>query len=642
MNRFSSYLRLFTPLLRAVILYVAIIAVFLCGRILFLTLYPAGPGGAGALLHGLPMDCTVAGYLVALPLLAYIAGGYAHPSVRREGAARLTLGIYLWIVSVLLGVVTVMDAALYGYWNFRLDMTPFYYFFSSPGAAFASMSGWQIAGGIVATAATAVLIRVWLGIAVRIGFRIPSHRACSIGEILLYTVASLLAVGGVFIAIRGGLTVSTMNPGRVYYSDNQRLNHAALNPAFTLLYSATHIDNFDKAFRYFEPEENARILQQLEASCATDSASAAPLLRTVPEHPDIYIIILESFSSHLFPSLGGEPVAERLDSIARQGIIWSGMYASGFRTDRGIPAILSGMPAPPTASVMKYVSKAEHLPGLAKEMKRQGGYEATYYYGGDAGFTNMLGYLKSNGFGLVVSDRDFPLSSRLSKWGAHDDILFRRVLADSRALPRGGSPRLTVIQTSSSHEPFDVPYSNSRHKENPAANAFAFTDSVTADFIGQLQQTPRGRDAVIVMVPDHWGAWPGADSLPDIFSRHLTPMIMCGGGIEAGRRGEKHEEICSQTDVAATLLAMNGFDSRAFPYSHNLLDPHRPRYAWMADRDVIALVMETAKGETVRVAYNIDGERIVYQDGGDAGIRRFALDASKAYLSAVYRTLQNL
>ena len=642
MKNIISYLRVLTPLLRGLLLYASIIVVFLCGRILFLLLYPAGASGAGALLHGLPMDCTVAGYLVALPLLAFIAGGFMQSSGRYERMMRRALGIYLWIVSALLGVVTVMDAALYGYWNFRLDMTPFYYFFSSPGAAFASMTGWQIAGGTAAMAVTIILIRVWLGMAANAAFRIPSCRVAGAGAIAIYSAMSLLAVAGDFIAIRGGLTVSTMNPGRVYYSDSQRLNHAALNPAFTLLYSATHNDNFDRAFRYFEAEENARIMQRLERPFPADSTAVRPLLTPGVGRPDIYVIILESFSAHLFPSLGGEPVAERLDSIGRQGIIWSRMYASGFRTDRGIPAILSGMPAPPTASVMKYVSKAEHLPGLAEEMKKQGGYETAYYYGGDAGFTNMLGYLKSIGFGLVVSDKDFPLSSRLSKWGAHDDILFRRVLEDSRHLPPGGEPRLTVIQTSSSHEPFDVPYSNPRFAGNPAANAFAFTDSVTADFIGRLEQTPRGREAVIVMVPDHWGAWPGADMLPDIFSRHQTPMIICGGGIDAGHRGERKEEICSQTDVAATLLAMNGFDHSAFPYSHNLLDPDRPRYAWMTDRDVIALVMETPEGETVRTAYNIEGERIVYQEGGDAGIRRFALDACKAYLSAIYRTLQNL
>ena len=71
------------------------------------------------------------------------------------------------------------------------------------------------------------------------------------------------------------------------------------------------------------------------------------------------MIIAESFSAHLMPSLGGEPIAVRLDSIAQSGMLFTNFYASSFRTDRGIPAILSGFPAQPNTSLMKYVEKAE-------------------------------------------------------------------------------------------------------------------------------------------------------------------------------------------------------------------------------------------------------------------------------------------
>ena len=47
----------------------------------------------------------------------------------------------------------------------------------------------------------------------------------------------LLLLGLLFIPIRGGISVSTINVGRVYYSDNMLFNHAAINPAFSLLAS---------------------------------------------------------------------------------------------------------------------------------------------------------------------------------------------------------------------------------------------------------------------------------------------------------------------------------------------------------------------------------------------------------------------
>lgn len=57
-------------------------------------------------------------------------------------------------------------------------------------------------------------------------------------------------------------------------------------------------------------------------------------------------------------------------------------------------------------------------------------------------------YLISTGFENIVSDKDFPLSERLSKWGAHDHVLFDRVLRDLKETPTP-EPYFKVIQTSS-------------------------------------------------------------------------------------------------------------------------------------------------------------------------------------------------
>ena len=41
--------------------------------------------------------------------------------------------------------------------------------------------------------------------------------------------------------------------------------------------------------------------------------------------------------------------------------------------------------------------------------------------------------LMSSGFEDIVADRDFPVSERLSKWGVHDHLVFRRLLDDLKA-----------------------------------------------------------------------------------------------------------------------------------------------------------------------------------------------------------------
>ena len=63
------------------------------------------------------------------------------------------------------------------------------------------------------------------------------------------TLAMAVAVGLLFIPIRGGFTVSTMNVSRAYFSHDRFLNHAAVNPSFSLLYSATHSNGYASQYR---------------------------------------------------------------------------------------------------------------------------------------------------------------------------------------------------------------------------------------------------------------------------------------------------------------------------------------------------------------------------------------------------------
>ena len=61
----------------------------------------------------------------------------------------------------------------------------------------------------------------------------------------------------------------------------------------------------------------------------------------------------------------------------------------------------------------------------------------------------------SSGFESIVSDQDFSVSERLSKWGAHDHLVFNRLLEDIKAeaadttMADNARPFYRVLQTSS-------------------------------------------------------------------------------------------------------------------------------------------------------------------------------------------------
>ena len=584
----------------------------------------------GVMWHGLPLDLSLAGYLTVVPGLLFICSAWTVSNLLR----RIWYG-YFAFISVLLSVIFTVDLGLYEYWGFRLDATPLFYFFSSPKDAVASVSIWVVIGGIIAMVAyVAALYGIFHGVLLRKRvferMKIPYRRLRVSGVLLLLT-------GLLFIPIRGGFTVSTMNTGKVYFSTDQRLNHAAINPAFSLMESLSKQKDFGSQYRFMEADAADRIFSGLadpavpmRDGLSTDSLQQAPdslhsLFTT--KRPDVLFIIMESFSSWLMTTLGGEPgVAVQLDSLAQEGVLFTNFYANSFRTDRGLVAILSGYPAQPTTSIMKYPRKTQSIPAIAGSLKNAG-YRTKYYYGGDADFTNMRSYLMSSGFEDIVADRDFPVSERLSKWGVHDHLVFRRLLDDLKAeaadstLAGRETPHFRVLQTSSSHEPFEVPYSR---LANERLNAFAYTDSCIGDFVKQFRRLPQWKNTAVVLVPDHLGAYP--ERIGNLETgRYRIPLLIVGGAV---RGPERIGVYGSQQDIAATLLAQLSIPHGEFTFSKDMLNPASPHFAFFTMPDAFGFL--TPDNQLI---FNNEADAIVVDEGPKKGQN---LSLGQAYLQKLY------
>lgn len=595
------------------------VILFILQKPVFVAVYASliGPEAWGSLwqviANGFSMDCAMAGYFTIIPALLVIARLWTD-----SRALTVMDRIYAAFAALLISAVFCLDIALYGYWGFRLDTTPLFYFSTSPAAALASAGAGLIAGGFAAMAALAFIIYLIL---TRLPGRIPVARLRSAGA----TAVAVLLAAALFIPIRGGFTVSTMNLSRAYFSQNQRLNHAAINPMFSLMYSATHQSDFASQFRFMDAAEADSVIEQLTDTSTYRPDSVPPLLTV--SRPDIVMIILESFSSHLMPSLGGTPVAVGLDSVAAGGLLFTNFYANSFRTDRALTSILSAYPAQPTTSVMKYVEKMENLPSLSLTLRRNG-YIPSYFYGGDANFTNMLAYLVHSGFENIVSDKDFPISEKTGKWGAHDHLVFRRAESAILSAPVGAAPRFDVIQTSSSHEPFEVPYSNPAIlRLGAAANAFAYTDSCLTAFVNRLKASPKWKNTLVIIVPDHYGAWPA--DIDDPIARHTIPLVMTGGAL--ARPGERVGTPGCQTDIAATLLASLGIPYGEFRFSKDMLNPSSPHFAVFTRPDLIGFVSES---DTAVVSLDTGKPLIPSSPAAER--------SAKAYLQKLYDNLSAL
>ena len=520
--------------------------------------------------HGLPLDLSTAAYITVLYGLLLVASVWVRWSVIEKIADVITgilLTIALWVV---LG-----DNGAFPSWGYHLDKDLFAYL-QSPNEVLACAPWWLWAVGVIAFVA---LFTGWWFL-----YRYLFHKAPesseSIGKKIATTAVLIIVTALLFLPIRGSVTVSTMNTGRVYYSDNRMLNLAAVNPVFNIVESLSENRLDATRYTYMSDDECAAYVKRmLSDSCDT----VEPLLTTT--RPNIVLCILESFSSNAWE------VMPNMQRLAAEGIYFDNVYANSYRTDRGVMAVLGAYPGCATTSVMMIPSKSQQLPQIGQVLQRNG-YDLKFYYGGDEDFTNMRSYLVTGGFEQRVSDHDFPMSQRLSKWGVPDHILFDFAAKDiiRRNKISTVNYQLSTILSLSSHEPFEVDY---HHYRSGFLNAVAYTDSCLGAFVDTLRTSPAWDSTLLVLIADHGYPYPeGVRNYEP--QRYRIPLIFAGGAVKQPR---VISTLCSQIDWLPTLLHQMQLDASDFIYAKDILSSEHNAFAYYNFVDGFAYIDST--GTTV-------------------------------------------
>ncbi len=511
------------------------------------------------LFYGFPMDMTTAGYMTVLPMLITIATVWL-----KGNWSDKVLKIYSGIILSFISIILVSDIELFGFWSTHLDNTVLFYL-KSPADAAASVSYWRIFFGFAIMAGLAfALYKALIHTVFRCSF--SSFNQNKKGR--LTTILALLTII-LFIVIRGGIGVSTMNIGRVYFSSNMFLNLSAINPCFNFIYSLSHQNTEKIDYNFMSAEDAKSTFNSLKED--PNDHDFPRLLNQ--QRPNIILIVLESFSAKIVEPLGGIPkVAPRLNTLCNEGILFTNFYANSFRTDRGLLAVLSGMPSMPTVPLMRYPEKLNKIPSISRSLKEQG-YDLSMLYGGDINFANMRQYFVCSGFEKIVSDENFPITDRLSKWGAPDHVTFNYLSKEMRK-PRK-QPFMQMFLTLSSHEPFEVPF----HKfEEPYLNSIAYADSCLGQFIDDLKKQPMWKNSLVILIPDHSVLYPQTmqNSSPE---RYRIPMLWLGGAIKQPMRVDT---LAAQSDLAATLLGQMNIPAKDFSFSRNFLKKSTPKMAFFS------------------------------------------------------------
>lgn len=416
---------------------------------------------------------------------------------------------------------------------------------------------------------------------------------------------SILLIGILFLLIRSGWQTTPLNPSMAYFSTRPILNHAAVNTEWNLL--SDFLRNRKASKNPYEVMDDKTALKDIKPYLNLSTGTSAPLSILNQERPNIVLLILESFTSDLIKSLGGEAnITPNFEKLVKDGLLFTNIYASGDRTDKGIISIMSAFPSQATQSIIKNVNKLEKLPGFSQELL-ENGYKTSFFYGGESEFYNFKSYMLSHGIQKVIDQHNFPRKDVLSKWGAFDHLTLNKQL---NYLNKSPQPFFSTLLTLSNHEPFDLP-TLPKFGSNSLANLFRstafYTDSALFDYINKAKQTDWYKNTLFILIADHGHRLPTEkwDSFHP--NRYRIPMLFYGDVIKEEFRGKEIDKIGGQTDLASTLLHQVNISAEKYFWSKDLLDPKTPSFSFFSWDNGFGVVTPEQS-----LTYDNTGKTIVY------------------------------
>lgn len=582
--------------------YLLTVAIFVIAKVVFMGCYhTAHPFTLTdvwqVITHGLSLDLSTALYFIILPWLFTIITIW-HP------IKSVVFKSYYIVIALAFSLAFVADTSLYAFWGFKLDSSCIEYL-STPTEAMASVSTLYLVVRLVLVVFFTLLISLaYIHLCDSPGEKrrfshsktpfLSQQNAVSLTETFFYLLLAPLIV----IGIRGGVNESTTNIGQVYYSQNQFLNHSAVNPVFSFLSSFEKTASYIPDYHFADDKVCQHTISELYP---TESLQPDSLLNT--SRPNIVVILLES-CGEMFA-----PVMPHLQQLKKEGVSFDSCYANSWRTDRGTLCTWSGFPSFPTSSVMKMPSKSRQLPSIARSLSNEG-YHTSYLYGGDINFTNMRSYLVATGFSQLKWQKDFTREQQKSaEWGVRDDITFNTLydMIDSAK-----QPFLIGFSTLSTHEPWDVPV---HLHDNEVENAFAYLDQCINTLVQRLKHSPHWKNLLLIMLPDHSVDYNGINEY--IPQRNLIPMVWVGGAIKSNRA---ISVVCNQTDLPATLLGQLHLPHQQFRYSRDLVSKNYTNpFAVHTFNNGISVIDSTGfalydlNTKQVAVSMSADAQRLIHQ-----------------------------
>ncbi len=283
--------------------------------------------------------------------------------------------------------------------------------------------------------------------------------------------------------------------------------------------------------------------------------------------PNIVLVAIESFSADFLAEFGNtDQLTPFYDSLTRESIFFSNLYATGTRTVRGMEALVLSVPPTPGNSIVRRPDN-QSLFSIASILKSKN-YHPYFIYGGDGYFDNMNNFFGGQGFDIVDRNRGNPLSDKISThrykipteevhfenaWGICDEDLYRQAIKYADKSDSAGTPFFHFIMTTSNHKPYTFPEGKINMPQGERNSAVRYTDYALQQFIQQARGKKWFDNTVFLIVADHCASSAGKWEI-NIDKHHIPAVIF-----NLKRQPERISRLVSQIDLAPTLFGYLGW-----------------------------------------------------------------------------------
>lgn len=340
-------------------------------------------------------------------------------------------------------------------------------------------------------------------------------------------------------------------------------------------------------------EHNARaLLWEEEAQFVYDDGkNLTRLIRGngAERRKNVMLVVMESMSAEYMGTFGNKDgLTPNLDRLAKEGLLFSDLYATGTRTVRGLEAVTLSIPPTPGQSIIRRPEN-ENLFSLGFIFQDRG-YDTKFIYGGYGYFDNMNAYFAGNGFGII--DRNGMSEDEIqfaNVWGICDEDMFARAIREADRSVAAGKPFMHLIMTTSNHRPYtypegkiDIPSRKGR------IGGVKYADYSVGKLIEDAKKKPWFKDTAFIFVADHTAGAGGKAELDP--RKYHIPMIFYAPSLIKPTR---YEKVASQIDMAPVLLGMLNFTYYTKFYGEDVLhDRDEIPRAFISNFQKVALVKE--------------------------------------------------